>query len=260
MKPTFYAFVFGAALLGLGCSSSTDGTQTAQNPPPKTSEPAATTTTGTADNTPDTDNDSGPSADSIPANFKNDAYHYYGLSRTEPINYVISQAGIETTGTGAESVKFAGMDKNGKARFSIVRTGQLAQLPNQDVWLDDKAITVASASPGTLDGHPIELPAKLSPGVTWKTDYKMSLSSGTYEDHSTYRVTGPAKVKTKAGTFDAILIESTGDDVENNVKVKVTTKAWYVKDRGAVRTVISSTAPNSKSQTITFEAVPDPSK
>lgn len=206
---------------------------------------ATTTSTGSSD--------SSTASQSLPDLLKNDAYEYYGLGRKEPTNLVISVQGGGEPVTGSQSVEFLGMD-NGKARFKIVRSGKLKELGDETVVLGPEGIVAESVSPGELDGHPMELPANLTPGSTWKTDYKVKQATGeTQEDHSTFKVTGPDKVTTSAGTFDAILVESTGDDVLNGSKTKLQTKSWYVKGRGAVKTMFMTTPTGGSTTTMTME-------
>ena len=206
-------------------------------------------------------------APAIPANLQNDAYHYYGLSRTAPATYVVT-IDNGSPQTGSESVKFKGMD-GGHANFDIERTGALEQLGSEQVALDDKGVTVMSTTPGKLEGNPLDMPASLAPGTTWKTDYKVTIApaaptTGTdsvkptptvTEDHSTFKVVGPQKVTTKAGTFDAILVESDGKDSLNSQNFNLKTQSWYVKDRGPVKIVVT-TLMGTKTTALTIEAVP----
>ncbi|MEA2554282.1 MAG: hypothetical protein QOJ65_2458 [Fimbriimonadaceae bacterium] len=240
MTRTVVGFVVALALVAAGCDQAT----VAQAPG------------GSAPQ-----NGSGKNPDPRPLidpKLQNDAYHYYGLSRTEPMSLVVAVQG-QAPLTGEQTFAYAGVE-GGKAKFKVNRTGQLQKMGDEEIWLDDKGITVASTSPGTLEGHPLELPASLTPGTTWKTDYKVTLPTGGSEDHSTYKVVGPAKVTTKAGTFDALLIESTGDDILNGTKVKMNTKSWYVKDRGAVKVVVSYKQATGGTQTMTIEEAPAPAK
>jgi len=231
----------------------------------KPAEPVSTTTatTATQETAPAT-----PAAPAVPANLQNDAYHYYGLSRTTPATYVVT-IDKGSPDTGSETVKFKGMD-GGRAKFDIERTGALEQLGSEQVALDDKGVTVMSTTPGTLEGNPLDMPAKLTPGATWKTDYKVTIAATpaagqtgakptVTEDHSTFKVVGPQKVTTKAGTFDAILIESDGNDSLNDQNFNLKTQSWYVKDRGPVK-ILVTTLMGTKATTLTIEAVPGDSK
>lgn len=248
----FVLLAFVSAVVLLGC-----------DPPPQEKSEGTTGTSTTTTKAAPT-----PSIAEIPESLKNDAFHYYGLGKKEPTNLVITVPGAPEPLTGTQSAEFVGME-GGKARFKIVRTGKLAQLGDEVVLLGSEGIVADSVSPGTLEGHPMELPAEMKPGTTWKTDYKvmqpettvpgengapgMTTPAQTQEDHSTFKVVGPQKVNTKAGTFDAILVESTGNDVLNGKKTKLETKTWYVKDRGAVKTVFVTTPQGGTSNTMTLE-------
>ena len=257
MKVCKTAVAIGSALLCLACAqkapvaSSTETTGTPANP----AQPLTSKETGA------------PVAPQIPQELQHDGYRYDGLSKTEPTNYLVtisnSAGGAQEPVTGAQSVSFEGMEA-GKAKFVIRRTGALESMGSEHVAVDPSGVIIVSTSPGTLDGNPIEMPAKLAPGSTWKTDYKVTLpksaqlpAGGTSEDHSTFKVVGTEKVTTKAGTFDALLVESNGNDVLNGQPVSLHTKTWYVKDRGPVKIVLETKQPNNQSGTMTIEAAPD---
>lgn len=245
MKKALAALVVVFTLVGIGCQ----GESTDNN----------LGTVSKASGTPD----SKPSTE-VPVGLQNDAYHYYGLNRKATSNFTLT-IDKQAEQSGSETVTFKGMDGN-KAKFSIDRSGALEQMGSEQIILDDKGITVDSTSPGILEGHPLDMPASLTTGATWKTDYKVKLpgqglggKDGFSEDHSTFKVVGPQQIKTKAGTFDAILVESEGNDTLNDQKFSLKTQSWYVKDRGAVKIVVSTFAAG-RSTTLTIEAAPGDSK
>ena len=256
MKKTIISLVLGACVIGVGC----------QPPAPSTSS-----TTTTDSTTKPTDADSSVPTPppvtlmtGVPANLQNDAYHYYGLSRADSATYNVTIEGPNMPAnvqTGTETVKLLGI-VDGKAKFSVVRTGGLAQMGSEVVLLDDKGVNVMSIDPGKLTGKVLDMPATLTPGTTWKTDYKIQLppaptmpKGGTSEDHSTFTVVGNQKVTTKAGTFDALYVKETGDDLLNGEPYKLTAEYWYAKDRGTVKILVVTEQKGAKS-TITVEAVP----
>lgn len=249
--------VIGALALCFGCGPK-DASTTAVNSekaPSGQTQPLTSKETGA------------PVAPDLPANLQHDGYRYDGLSRTDPSNFLVTitnAAGAQEPLTGAQSVSFEGMD-GGNAKFVIRRTGALESMGSEHVQVDPKGVTIVSTSPGQLDGTPIEMPANVSVGSTWKTDYKVTLpksaqlpNGGTSEDHSTFKVVSNEKVTTKAGTFDALLVESNGNDILNGQPVTLHTKTWYVKDRGPVKIVLETKQPNNQTGTMTIEAAPDP--
>lgn len=196
----------------------------------------------------------------VPDNLKSDAYHYYGMSNSKPMGISISvkAPGVERTLTGEQTIKFVGME-GGKAKFTVSRTGDAAEMGGEELLLGPSGITAASTSLGKVEGTPIELPAELKPGTTWKNDYKVTVDQGpaagqVSEEHSTFKVVGTESVKTKAGTFDALKVESTGNNVRNGKKEKATTQTWWVKDRGAVKIVMTSVDESKATSTISIEA------
>jgi hypothetical protein len=192
----------------------------------------------------------------VPVNLQNDAYHYYGLNRSEPSNFTLSiDKGVPQAGT--ETVTFKGV-VDGKAKFDITRTGALEQMGSEHVSLAENGITVESTTPGKLEGNPMAMPSPLTAGATWKTDYKVTLEDPTTrvtEDHSTFKVVGPQQVTTKAGIFDAMLVQSEGDDKLDNKAFRLKTQTWYVKDRGPVKIVVTTTV-DGKSTQLVIEAAP----
>ncbi len=239
---SFATAIMVAAFCATACQKPTDTANTEPTKPtPGQSQSAAQTST----------------MPPVPAELQNDAYHYYGLSRKAPATYLVTiDKGSPQTGT--ETVTYKGME-GGKAKFSIERTGALEQLGSEDVALDDKGVTILATNPGKLEGNPIDMPAKLTPGTSWKTDYKVTLdqngSTTVTEDHSTFKVVGTQKVTTKEGTFDAILVESEGKDSLNSQSFDLKTQSWYVKDRGPVKITVTTTMAG-KSTSLLIEAVP----
>jgi len=263
MNKFWIAWIALAASIGAGChpSTSTPSSAAAGSNP---ADQNASTTPATHDQNPN----AGSALSAIPANLQNDAFHYYGLSRTQPLTYVVTRidasGATSTTGTGAESVKFTGM-QNGKALFDIERTGALEPLGSEHVSLDTNGVTVESTDPGQLDSHPLDMPADLKPGANWKTDYKVTIpktdtaAETNSADHSVFKVVGTQKVMTKLGNYDAVLVTSEGTDTLNGQSFTLKTQSWYVKDLGAVKITVQ-TISNNKTTTLQIEAVPGDSK
>lgn len=201
----------------------------------------------------------------LPANLQHDGYRYYGLSRTEPMYYdvtVDNGGGSNPPQVAGQSIAFEGMDA-GKAKFVINRTGALSRLGSMHVVVDPKGVTIVSTSPGKMDGTQLDMPANPTPGTTWKSDYKIDFyksdampEGGTSTAHLTDKIVGVQKVTTKAGTFDALLVESNENDLLNGKPATIHSQSWYVKDRGLVKMVVDTKQANG-SATMTIEEVPD---
>lgn len=264
MKQRQIVAMIGALALCFGCTQNKPDASAAGATKPDSTNLAAGTSLSKPDtNKVDTD---APVTPVVPAAIQSDGYHYYGLTRTEPMNYVVTVSnatGDQPSQAAAQSVKFEGMDGD-KAKFVIRRTGALEPLGSMHVLVDTKGITIASTSPGTLKGSPLDLPADVKPGTTWKSDYTIDFDKstampegGSSTAHSTTKIVGVEKVTTKAGTFDALLVESNEDDMLNGKPATIHSQTWYVKDRGPVKMVVATQQAGSQSGTMTIEEAPD---
>jgi len=189
----------------------------------------------------------------VPEALKNDAYHYYGLGNPNPMSMEIvisDQPKDKFTGTQTIAIKEV---KDGKPIFSIDRTGQLGKLGSQEVSLTDEGIFNTMSTIAKIGPKDMELPAKLSPGVTWKSHAEISQGAESVINDSELKVVGPDKVKTAAGEHDALLITSTGQSTIGGKKAKTTSKNWYVLDLGVVKSVLVNTYSDGKVQTITIQ-------
>lgn len=189
----------------------------------------------------------------VPEALKNDAYHYYGLGNPKPMSMEISISDQpKDKYTGAQTITIKEI-KDGKPIFSIDRTGQLAKLGSQEVSLTEEGIFNTMSSIAKIGPKDMELPAKLAPGVTWKSHAEIAQGSETVVNDSDLKVVGPDKVKTPAGEHDALLITSTGQSTIGGKKAKTTSKNWYVLDLGVVKSVLVNTYSDGKVQTITIQ-------
>jgi hypothetical protein len=192
----------------------------------------------------------------VPDELKNDAFHWYGLSLEKPMEIEVAlQGGV--TYTGYQTVRLKSVE-NGKAIYDIERTGDLGSQIGQDTVSLEKGglYTVSSTRLGKTRN--IEMPAKLEPGATWKNTGKLESNDGRkLEQDITYRVIGPAKVTTKAGAQDAMLIKASGN-IKGDKLLRMESSMWYVKDKGLVKSVFTLRDvkhPKEKPQVITFQEV-----
>lgn len=216
--------------------------------PPKTTDVAtnATVPTEPAKSTP---------APVLPAELKNDAYEYYGLALEKPLNLQITltaQPGNKLSGTTTTTLKEV---KDGKAIFEQHRSGALGDM-TVTLSLEKGGVYVTSISNGTTTPHSMELPAKLTPGLTFKDHSEMEGNGQSIKMDNDEKVVGLTKVKTKLGEYEAMLVTSTGKGTMNGVKMRMDTKSWYVKGRGAVKAEITQYPAGGKPQLTTLEEVP----
>lgn len=239
-------FVFLALLFAAGCQSpapapdakTDEAPKVATEDKPQGEEPAAET----------------PAADpaSIPADVKTDAFDYYGLANAEPVPMeVVADGSPQRTGT--QTTKLVQVE-NGVATYEIARTGSLSALGTMTLEARKDGIYVKSTSIGEIEGEQLELPTGLTPGKTWKTSLKIKRQDGSMvENDSTFKVVRQEKVKTPAGEFDALLIESTGPMKMEGNESKMSTKGWFVKGRGAVKMSITTTPKGQKPTTMVIQ-------
>jgi len=252
MKKSF--ILLPALLLAFGCSSSeptASGTTTAAtsgstDTAKKPDAAAPATTTGTADK--------GPKLSEVPAALKYDGYVYYGLDNPNPMNLEITTSAQPTevlTGTQTTTLKSI---VNGVPTFVISRTGNLDQLGVQELRVEKDGIYDSASTIAKIGPHDLEIPAKLTPGsTTWNSHSEVDNAKQKMTSDNVYKVERIEKVTTKAGEHEALLITSTGSSVLNGKKVKMTSSGWFVKDLGAVKTVLKTTSPDGKTETITIQ-------
>jgi len=211
--------------------------------------PAATTTkpegdkpTATAGGTPEEPKAPVATAAEIPASLKGDAYDYYGLANAEPIKMEIRSA-TPPARSGLQTIKLKEI-KDGKAIFTVDRTEGLADLGSMELSLDDKGLFVLSTNIGKVEENHLELPNGLAVGKTWNVKSKITRDTGqSVENDATFKVQRTEKVTTPVGTYDALLITSTGPATVSGTKMSMSTKGWFVKGRGPVKMEIDIQQP-----------------
>jgi hypothetical protein len=235
-----------ALLVAAGCQSPAPMTEAEKDEAPKVA------TGNTPQGEESTADAPAPDPASIPADVKTDAFEYYGLANSDPVPMeVIADGSPQRTGT--QTTKLVKVE-DGVATFEIARTGSLSALGTMTLESRKDGIYVKSTSIGEIEGEQLELPAGLTPGKTWKTSLKIKRQDGsTVENDSTFKVVRKEKVKTPAGEFDALLIESTGPMKMDGTESQMTTKGWFVKGRGAVKMTITTTPKGKKPTTMVIQ-------
>jgi hypothetical protein len=146
--------------------------------------------------------------------------------------------------SGTQTYVYKG-EKNGVRSYEVRHTGTLSQLGDWEVEVRPDGLYMTGMTSGKMDSPEMELPAKLEVGNSWKSSSNFQDKSGkSVQLNSTAKVFSSEKVTVPAGTFDAIRIEQDGEGTLSGQKAKVRTKAWYVKDRGNVKTEVTTTPEN----------------
>jgi hypothetical protein len=171
---------------------------------------------------------------SLPSELKGDAYAYYGLENSEPIKMEI-RSGAGPSRSGMQTIKLKEV-KDGAAIFTVDRTDGLADLGSMELSLDKKGLFVLSTNIGKVEENHLELPNDLKLGKVWNVKSKITRDTGqSVENDATFKVQRMEKVTTPVGSYDALLITSSGPANVSGNKMSMTTKGWFVKGRGPVK-------------------------
>ncbi len=190
---------------------------------------------------------------SLPDSLKHEAYEYYGLGNDKPMDLERRMEGSPDIVTGSQTYHLKEV-KDGKALFVAVRTGGLALIGDTDISLEADGIYAMSSTIGTITPHQLELPAKLDIGSKWNAETKIELGGGiTIEHKSVNKVIGIQKIKTPAGSYDALLIQSSGPATIQGEHKEIRTRAWFVKGLGAVKMEVVETSKDGSKQTILIQ-------
>lgn len=190
------------------------------------------------------------SPDSIPAELRHEAFEYYGLANTKPVDLEANIQG--QVQTGARTTKFLGI-KDGAATFEVAHTGDLSKLGTYTYSVTKDGIYAIALNSGKIEPNPnLEAPASLPPGKTWGGDITVTLDAGqVVKSTQQTKVVGLEKVKTKAGEFEALLLVNTAKSTVQGIKSDDKLRAWFVKGIGPVKMEITrKTAAGTTKQVI----------
>ncbi len=234
------AFVYCLLACLAGCSG-TSSNEAKQSVEPSASPIASAPASGepTPDPSASPSATSGASLTALPADLQSDAYHYFGLSNDKEVPLQMEQSsgsGPAVVSQGGTKSTLHTIDKD-SASFDFAYTGELSStLGTSQLKLSKDGIHALSTSLGKTKGDDMELPAKLSPGTTWRTKSTVQAGADTIEEDITYKVIGPQKVDTKATSYlTSLYVIGKGTMKRGGKTYSVNAKSWYVKDRGAVR-------------------------
>ena len=243
--------------LPIGCTSNDAGTKvsgrSSQSPVPETVEPnkgpdatAPKKTETTPASPAKTETPVANLSETLPAELKHEGFEYYGLGVGTPVDFVLKNTANGQTSNGARVFKLNKVE-NGKAYFTQSHTGGLSPVGDYEIMVDKAGVWVISSSTVKVEKPQQEIPAKLTPGVTWHTKSDL--------EDTEYRVVGPETIKTAMGDRKTILITGKGTAKINGADVPVESKFWCAKGLGQVRTEMKTIpkANQGKPQTVTME-------
>jgi hypothetical protein len=192
----------------------------------------------------------------VPDGLKNAAYEYKGLANDKLRTYTATLPAVSAE-DGTEVLHLKSV-ADGKATFTIERTGSLVGLGTEEVVLDEKGVTTVGSSVGVISPT-LELPADLEVGKEWTVANKLDTGQKLIEGTSKVKAIGMEKVTVPAGEFDCIVLESVMDatisgsqTASENGKTQTRMKAYYAKGVGIVKLNGTTKRPNGKTDTLTI--------
>jgi hypothetical protein len=190
----------------------------------------------------------------LPEELKTDAYHWMGLGYGKPIRYQYT----DHTGaayTGDQSIVLDSVT-NGKALYKVTRTDSLKDhLGDEDWSLEKDGVFIIGNSQMGSGFRDKQAASTLTPGASWTSATKIDYNGSTLEQNLKLAVVGMKHVKTKAGEQDALLVTAKGTLKNKGTTSRVEASAWYVKDKGMVKNVLTLTTgkPKEPPAVITIE-------
>lgn len=192
-----------------------------------------------------------PAVTVVPEELKTEAYHWLGLGNEKPIRYLFTdQTGA--TSTGEQSFKLDSV-ADGKAIYKLTRTEGLGdKLGDEDWSLEKDGVFIIGNSKMGSGFRDQQANADLKPGSSWVSSAKMEYGGADMEQNLKLSVVGMKHIKTKAGEYDALMVTAKGTLKSGETTSRVEANAWYVKDKGMVKNVLTVTT-DKKPQVITIE-------
>lgn len=189
----------------------------------------------------------------LPQSIVHDGYAFSGVSFVKPLDMELTISDQKAVRTGSQQIKLKEV-KDGKAVYSVDRTGQLAILGTEEWTVTDKGVYTTKSSMMDLGPDAMELPAHPTPGMSWKVHTKSSQPTASMDMQMTFKVVGFEPVSTKAGKFkNALVIEQDGTGTLEGQKVRTESKNWYVKGIGLVKATMTNHLASGKTELMTIQ-------
>jgi hypothetical protein len=240
MRSTLWFALLAVLLTGVGCNSGSTADVTAKKgeattPPAPTAEAPVT-----------------PKLEELPANLRHSGFEFYGLGVTQPVDMEVRLSnGTVLTGSQITTLKSI---SDGKAVFSIDRTGALASLGSMELSLEPEGIYVKSSTIAKVGDRDLEFPSSVEPGKKWSSTAEIDMDNRSLKVTSNQEVVGTREVTTKKGKFEnALLVTSKGTGVINGKNATMEMRSWHVKGMGAIKMEMKTTFADGKSETTVIE-------
>jgi len=238
------------ALIVYGCDSKAPGADIVEKPPAKVNSSPPTPPKIEAPAVPKTDLD----RSKLPASLNTDAYHYYGLSSSKPLDMEMTLKPNSGIVTGSLSYRMSQVDQD-SATFVMETTGALNEkLGNETLKLKPGGLSSVSSSLMKLSSPELELPTGLTSGKSWRVDSTAESNSGKVRQQMKFLCEGPQNLKIGAKTYQALYVIGVGTVSLGAQKSHVTMKEWFVKDIGTVKMEEIGQTPKGK-PSVTFDMI-----
>ena len=236
-----------------GTKPSTSSTSTTSTEKPPTETPATAPKPDTKVATADSPKEPTAPSDPVPADIKTEGYEYSGVGHTGAIDMELTMSTTKDVITGSQTVALKEV-KDGKAVYSIDRTGGLASLGTEEWTLSKEGVFTSKSSMMDVGDKAMELPAVPKPGMTWKVHTKSDQPTVKMDMNITFKIVGKQSISTKGGKFDdALLVEQDGVGTLQSKKVRTVSQNWYVKGLGLVKANMKTTNPDGKTESLTIQ-------
>jgi hypothetical protein len=198
-------------------------------------------------------------ATALPANQRHEGFVYSGLAAQKPLKYTVVLPGETEPTTVEQTVKFLKVE-NGIGKYDVIRTGPKASiLGNETIWVQPDGVFTMTSTRGRLENPILGLPPDFKVGKEWKRSGVFfdnpSMTKTEIEDDC--KVAAAEKVKTAAGEFDTLRLDTTGTIKQATLTRKVTSKSWYAKDIGLVKCeIVAKDADGRDAGTLKMELAP----
>ena len=173
-------------------------------------------------------------ADDVGPELRHDAYRYYGLGNQKAFVYELDQS-TGMVEEGSQEFAYQGM-VDGVPTYKLIRKGSLSMLGEETYTLGADGISMVSTTMGDLSGPALTVPADLSVGAKWSSTQSITRADGqVVEMVIDHEVTGTETVETDAGSFETLVIDSSGTINVGDAKNTFTGKVYLAEGTGHIK-------------------------
>jgi hypothetical protein len=234
----FLAF-FGALLLG--CS------QTQTSTTPKTTSPDVKPQADPAK--PETP--APAKLADLPAELRHEAFEWYGFGNEQGVKMKLTQG--KTIQKGDQRFELEKIEGN-TAHFRQVWGGDLSFYGEARYILNAEGISGTEAQGTKVDPPQLELPAKLTPGHSWKAPGKLEMQGGSISNLSA-TIVGLKPLKVAGRSIQAMLVRRTSTINVTGKAQQMEVSEYYEKGVGVVKMEVTMKGGGQPTKSFTMEAI-----